>query len=397
MNEALGELLAAVADQPRWGQALQRYAASFRADLLGGAFLAESLEQLGEWGAEFAQHPEVEHWLAQPSQQGAPALLAMGVTPEAATQYAQHYRLCDPLWHQAEALRVQAQRQGHACWVAADASVQHTQAFQRSAIYNDFLRTHGIGSRLFGGGVQADHPVGRLFMSMYRQGDDTEFGAQDIERFGTEFAVVQRAAYLHREMVSLRARTQGLERLMEQMPLGLMFLDAGGRLLHANARARMLWADPLLAGVRVPAGGSVLNGGGPALLKALFLQALQGHSGSVALSAQVMLVVLAVGELAPLGLAHAADGVACVLLERELDSRRAVELMRQAYRLSATETQLLQALMDGQTPQEFADARGVRISTVRTQMSTLLAKTGTARQQELVAQVARLMLLPQSG
>ena len=42
---------------------------------------------------------------------------------------------------------------------------------------------------------------------------------------------------------------------------------------------------------------------------------------------------------------------------------------------------------------EFADARGSRITTVRTQLSALLAKTGTQRQQDLVALVARLMLL----
>ena len=51
------------------------------------------------------------------------------------------------------------------------------------------------------------------------------------------------------------------------------------------------------------------------------------------------------------------------------------------------------ALLRGQTPQDFADARRVRIRTVRTQLSALLLKTGAARQQDLVALVARLLLL----
>ena len=61
MNSALGDLLGAVADEVRWSDALARYASSFRADLLGGAFLASDLDQLAQWGAEFAAHPEVDY------------------------------------------------------------------------------------------------------------------------------------------------------------------------------------------------------------------------------------------------------------------------------------------------------------------------------------------------
>ena len=71
----------------------------------------------------------------------------------------------------------------------------------------------------------------------------------------------------------------------------------------------------------------------------------------------------------------------------------AAALARQAWRLSPAETALLRALLRGQTPQDFADARRVRIRTVRTQLSALLLKTGAARQQDLVALVARLLLL----
>lgn len=82
-----------------------------------------------------------------------------------------------------------------------------------------------------------------------------------------------------------------------------------------------------------------------------------------------------------------------VIMEHHLDCAAAVELARQAYRLSPTEAALLRALMRGHTPQDFADARGSRISTVRTQRSALFAKTSTLRQQDLIALVARLMLL----
>lgn len=394
LHPAFCDLLASVSDGTRFGDTLARYAASFRADLLGGAFLASDLDQLAQWGAEFAAHPEVDYWLQSPSSDGAPALLAMGVTPEAAQRYATHFRLQDPLWDDAMAQRARTGPSG--TWVATDAPVHATRGFRRSEIYSDFLREYGIGTRMFGGSQGASHPVGNLFMSVYRQGDDEGFTPEEVARFRAEFGGVQRAAFLHREMVALRARTQGLESLMEQMPMGLLFFDTAGRLLHANARARLLSARPESVALRTLLRSPVLASTADAALRALFQQSLQGRSGCVELPGTeggLLLVTLPLSDLAALGLSHRAPGVAWVVLERSLCSEAAVALARQAYRLSPSEADLLLALMRGQTPQDFADARGSRISTVRTQMSALLAKTRTQRQQDLVALVARLMLL----
>jgi len=380
-----------MADEARFGDALARYAASFRADLLGGAFLASGLDQLARWGAEFAAHPEVDWWLQTPASEGVPALLAMGVTPEAAQRYATHYRLQDPLWDDAVARIAAVGVQG--TWVATDAPARATRGFRRTEIYNDFLREYGIGTRMFGGTAGVPHPVGNLFMSIYRQGDDEGFAPGDVQRFQAEFGTVQRAAFVHREAVALRVRTRRLESLMEQWPMGLLFFDTAGRPLHANARVRALCELPERGPLRALLRGGVLQAHVPLALQMLFRQSLAGRSGCVELRGGVLLVALPVGDMAVLGLPHHAPGVAWVVMERSMDSGAAVALARQAYRLSPSESALLLALMRGQTPQDFADARGSRISTVRTQMRALLAKTGTQRQQDLVALVARLMLL----
>jgi len=392
LHPALCDLLASVAQQERFSESLARYAGSFGADLLGGAFLAEGLDQLAQWGSEFAAHPEVDYWLQSPSTEGAPALLAMGVTPEAAQRYATHYRLNDPLWGDAMARRASlGLRQG--VWVATDAPVQAQRGFRHSEIYNDFLREYRIGTRMFGGSQGAVRPVGNLFMSIFRDGGDEGFTREEIARFEHEFVVVRQAAYLHREMVALRARTQGLEALMEQLPMGLLFFDTAGRLLHANARARTLSERPQSATLRALLRVPLLASTADAALRALFQQSLQAQCGCVELPGGLLLVTLPVGDLAALGVHQRSPGVAWAVLERSLGAEAAVALARQAYRLSPAEADLLLALMRGQTPQDFADARGSRITTVRTQMSALLAKTRTQRQQDLVALVARLMLL----
>jgi DNA-binding CsgD family transcriptional regulator len=58
--------------------------------------------------------------------------------------------------------------------------------------------------------------------------------------------------------------------------------------------------------------------------------------------------------------------------------------------LTAAEAQLCAALLQGLSPQEHADARGVSITTVRSQIRSALSKTGQGRIAGLVALTARL-------
>lgn len=54
------------------------------------------------------------------------------------------------------------------------------------------------------------------------------------------------------------------------------------------------------------------------------------------------------------------------------------------YRLTAAECEVLALLLRGSTPAEIAATRGVAVSTVRTQLKRLFAKSGTRRQADLV-------------
>ncbi len=387
------DLLGAVADEALWAPALQRYAASLGADQVGWFVLTSGPDQLVQWSAEFAANPDVDYWLQSPP--NGTTLVSTGITAEVTGQYAAHYRQQDPLWHAAMAERARLLQGGRSgAWVVADAPDQSARSFRHTAFYNDFLRPNGIGTRMFGGHMGAAHPAGNLFASVYRQKSDEGFSVDQVQRFHAEYEALQRAAFLHREVLSLRARTQGLEALMERLSTGMLLFNTACRLLHANARARSLAACREHAQLRKLFAGPLQA---DARMAALFSRSLQGESGCFELADGLLLVTLKVGDLAPLGLGSQTQGVAWVLLERELDAASAVALVRQAYRLSPTEAALLLALLRGQTPRDFADARGVRIRTVRTQMSTLLLKTRTQRQQDLVALVARLIVLAPAG
>jgi DNA-binding CsgD family transcriptional regulator len=58
--------------------------------------------------------------------------------------------------------------------------------------------------------------------------------------------------------------------------------------------------------------------------------------------------------------------------------------MAQAFGVSPAESRLAAALLTGKRPSEIAAASGVRITTVRTQLSSILRKVGVDRQADLV-------------
>ena len=65
-------------------------------------------------------------------------------------------------------------------------------------------------------------------------------------------------------------------------------------------------------------------------------------------------------------------------------------LYQQTFSLTAAETRLADALLMGQSPQEYADRTKVSIATVRTQIRALLTKTGASNMRTLLILLAKL-------
>jgi len=67
-----------------------------------------------------------------------------------------------------------------------------------------------------------------------------------------------------------------------------------------------------------------------------------------------------------------------------------VNSLRQFFRLSPAEASIAVALGTGIDLNELAHQRGVKLNTLRSQVASIMAKTGTRRQAQLVALVARI-------
>ena len=72
------------------------------------------------------------------------------------------------------------------------------------------------------------------------------------------------------------------------------------------------------------------------------------------------------------------------------EPRRAATAAAAMHGLTPAETRLLEALLNGQRITEYAEAASIRVTTARTQLAALFAKTGQRRQADLV----RVMLTP---
>jgi DNA-binding NarL/FixJ family response regulator len=87
-------------------------------------------------------------------------------------------------------------------------------------------------------------------------------------------------------------------------------------------------------------------------------------------------------------------GAALVSLEQPRRTQRTQDLAVQCYArqhsLTGAETAVLEALLDGQTPNDVARAKQVAVSTVRTQIGQLRLKTGTRSIRQLLDRVGGL-------
>jgi DNA-binding CsgD family transcriptional regulator len=67
-----------------------------------------------------------------------------------------------------------------------------------------------------------------------------------------------------------------------------------------------------------------------------------------------------------------------------------IDRLAQWFGLTPTEARVVDALVDGQTPQEYAARNGVSVNAVRFHLKHIFQKTETATQAQLVARIARM-------
>jgi DNA-binding CsgD family transcriptional regulator/PAS domain-containing protein len=208
-----------------------------------------------------------------------------------------------------------------------------------------------------------------------------------------------RRSVLIGRVIDLRtAEAASFAETLDSIRDGMVLVDAQGRIVHANASGHALLAE-----------GSVLSAAGRKLAvndagaeQALHDVFLAAGNGDAAVGIKGVAVPLTthsgeryVAHVLPLtsgarrraGTSYAA--VAAVFVHKAaLETPLPPEVIAKTFNLTPSELRVLLGIVEVGGVQEMAEAMGIAETTVKTHLRRLYAKTGTARQADLVRLVA---------
>jgi DNA-binding CsgD family transcriptional regulator len=202
--------------------------------------------------------------------------------------------------------------------------------------------------------------------------------------------------HLRRALESrLRHRRAGLERVavggaLHGAPLPMAVLDGAGRLTMANAALERLAA--MRDGVELgPAGPVLADRAAQERLATAIAACLRPGSAPAPMLTEFGARLPSGGlpmlvSLLPLQ----PEGVLIQLLRPGTQPRDPRPLLMEIYGLTTAEARLCSALLAGQAPAEVAEAHGVALTTIRSQVRAVLEKTGSRRMPDLLAMLGRL-------
>jgi DNA-binding CsgD family transcriptional regulator len=185
-------------------------------------------------------------------------------------------------------------------------------------------------------------------------------------------------------------RARMLERMLDIVDYGMLLLQPNGRVAFANPMARTeLEQHPLL---QLQGAALLVRDACDAapLRDALACALHKGCQKMLTLGdeATQMLSIAIVPIFDDAG--GGASGVMLVLGKRHVCDELSVEAFARQHRLTAAELRVLKLLCAGGRPSQIAGSVGVAMSTVRTQVASILEKTGLSGIGALLREVSRL-------
>lgn len=183
-----------------------------------------------------------------------------------------------------------------------------------------------------------------------------------------------------------------LAHLLDELDHGLLLIGPQDEVLHHNHAARV----ELHAGHPLALRGRELGAhqaGDEAVLQQALMAARRGRRRMLSLGRGEQRVNVSVVPLLPdtaMGGQELHDHVLVVLGKRRVCAPLALAAYASSIKLTSAETQVLELLCAGVTPNHIAQRQSVAVCTVRTQIGSIRAKSGAASISELVRQVAVL-------
>ncbi|MDW3687863.1 helix-turn-helix transcriptional regulator [Cupriavidus sp. CV2] len=263
------------------------------------------------------------------------------------------------------------------------------ETLRQSPFHQDFLYREGIGSLVAMRAV-TDHQT-MAFFGQQKYLDRPLYEERDLKMLEKLSPHLRRVTRLRLELAVLRMRQGWLESAFSQLKASMILCDGSGRILFTNRAAEAMLKDSMQA-LTIRAGhlsawrnpnivaaalGRAAGLFAPGVGAALSLQAARGKqiawvvpvppSSSLAAPWQRPVALVWVKQPEP----DEGDGPD-------------FELLKAVYGLTQAECRIAELILQDLSPQECAQALGVTLATVRTQVRSLHAKCGCRRQTSLV-------------
>ena len=264
--------------------------------------------------------------------------------------------------------------------------------------YNDFLAPHGMrycaGVRV----LQTSDRVGTF--SIQRAPHQGHVDTQDLAVLRHLQPHMAQAARTYLKFDNVLSRTQSISAGLDRLRDGIFIIGGDGKAVHLNAAAEAICREndglALAAGrlaARSAQDGRALDQAIGAMLKpACEDRVCESHIAISRPSGRPPYIV----TVAPAPRQEAdrfeTIGAAAILIVADptRSGQPATEILKDAYGLSPAEAEVASDLANGHTARQIADDRGVSIATVRSQIQSVLQKTGLRRQSDLVRLLSRL-------
>jgi DNA-binding CsgD family transcriptional regulator/PAS domain-containing protein len=263
----------------------------------------------------------------------------------------------------------------------------------RSEYYNDFLRPMDVHSVLMIRLVA--HDLNAVNLNIGRSARAGPFGGGDLDVVCNLHPHLIRAFQLGRRIAAQRGLDAGAAEFLDRSPHAVFLVRPDGRVRHANPAAERLTA----AGKGLSLAGGRLGSPDAAAgrrLQALIRQAAspdaerRGGGAMTIGPAQGRLPLSAI--VAPVAAERLAmfggePSIIVCVTDPEAGVGPAGQRLRDAFGLTAAETRVAVALVEGDSPRKAAARLGVSFNTVRTHQARIYDKIGASRLPELVALV----------
>jgi DNA-binding CsgD family transcriptional regulator/PAS domain-containing protein len=259
--------------------------------------------------------------------------------------------------------------------------------------YNDYLLKGGVADIL--GTKLHETPAHVFILGLYRAVGDPDPDPWDLGAVQALMPSLRNAASLHLGLIDIGYRSAIVSGRIDHLAAAVMFTDTDGRIVETNQAAERI--------LRLGDGLTIRNGQicarrnfETAKLAELIAHAT-GATGRHP-SAGCLLIGRDGGHpayivrVAPVtaGLVGYDLPMAMVLVSAPDENRISESELAELYGLSPAESRLAVAVAYGKRLNELAGEFGVQITTLRTQLSSVLKKCGVERQSDLVRLISNI-------